>query len=71
MESTVTDNTSHTIEHFCADEQMSRSQFYRLKRQGKAPRLYFIGNRPRISPEARREWRQAREAEAAARSEGA
>ena len=42
--------------------------FYKLSRQGKAPRIYYVGNRPHISPEARREWRQKREAEAASRN---
>jgi predicted DNA-binding transcriptional regulator AlpA len=53
---------SLTINEFCAVEKLSRSQLYKLWHQGKGPRLYKIGNRPRISPEARREWRQQMEA---------
>ena len=52
-----------TITEFCLTEKLSRSQLYKLWRQGKGPRTYRIGNRPRISPEARREWRQALEVE--------
>jgi hypothetical protein len=53
-----------TINEFCAAEKISRGMFYKLLKQDKGPRLYFIGNRPRITPEARAEWRQNREAEA-------
>ena len=56
---------SFTITEFCAVEKLSRSQLYKLWKQGIGPRFYKIGNRPRISAEARREWRQKREAEAA------
>jgi hypothetical protein len=64
------DDTSDTIETFCKREKLSRSMFYKLSRQGKAPRTFYIGNRRHISPEARREWRQKREAEAAQVREG-
>jgi hypothetical protein len=56
-----------TIATFCEGERISRSLFYKLRREGRGPRLYYIGNKPYISPEARREWRQALEAEAGAR----
>jgi len=62
----MTDEPSHTIAEFCAVEKLSRSQLYKLWRQGKGPRFYKIGNRPRISPEARLEWRKSLEAEASA-----
>jgi hypothetical protein len=61
----VTDQSACTIDTFCAAEKISRSMFYKLKSQGKAPRLYYIGNVPRISHEARIEWRRKREAETA------
>jgi predicted DNA-binding transcriptional regulator AlpA len=60
----MTDEPSYTINDFCALEKLSRSQLYKLWHQGKGPRTYKIGNRPRISPEARREWRQDLEAAA-------
>ena len=56
--------TSYTIDEFCEAERISRGMFYKLRRQGKAPRLFNVGASVRISPEARREWRQRLEAEA-------
>jgi hypothetical protein len=60
------DDRPDTISSFCAGERLSRSQYYRLCAQGKGPRVYYVGNRPHISPEARRE-RLMLEAEAAER----
>jgi hypothetical protein len=65
----VSDDPSYTVIEFCRAERMSRGMFYKLQAQGKAPRIYYVGNSPRISHEARIEWRQQLEAEAA--SEGA
>jgi predicted DNA-binding transcriptional regulator AlpA len=59
---------SLTINEFCAVEKLSRSQLYKLWHEGRGPRFYKIGNRPRISSEARREWRQSLEAEATAKA---
>jgi predicted DNA-binding transcriptional regulator AlpA len=56
---------SFTINEFCAVEKISRSFFYKLATQGKAPRTYSLGSTRRISGEARKEWRAAREAESA------
>jgi excisionase family DNA binding protein len=53
---------SLTTTEFCAAEKCSRSQLYKLWRQGKGPRFYKIGNRRRISSDARHEWRQQMEA---------
>jgi predicted DNA-binding transcriptional regulator AlpA len=58
---------SDTVVAWCTRRQISRSMFYKLQREGKAPRTYRIGARQYISSEADREWRQQREAEAAAR----
>jgi hypothetical protein len=57
--------SSYTIDEFCKAERISRSMFYKLRSQGKAPRLFNAGTAVRISPEARREWRRKREDEAA------
>ena len=58
---------SKTISEFCEAEQISRTEFYELKKQNRAPRLMEIGPQlPRITPEAHRDWRREREAEAAA-----
>lgn len=56
---------SFTISEFCAAEKISRAFFYKLQSQGKAPRTYPVGSNRRISREAYRTWRAAREAEAA------
>lgn len=55
---------SLTISEFCAAEKLSRSLLYRSWREGWGPRFHLVGTHRRISPEARREWRQAREAAA-------
>jgi hypothetical protein len=60
----VTDQSAYTIIEFCRAERMSRGMFYKLQAQGKAPRIYYVGTSPRISHEARIEWRQQLEAEA-------
>lgn len=58
---------SSTIDEFCAEERVCRATFYNLKKQGKGPRVYYIGTRARISEEAKAEWRAARQAEADAK----
>ena len=57
----MSDEPSYTINEFCALEKLSRSQLYKLWGEGKGPRFYKIGNRPRISSAARREWRREME----------
>lgn len=57
---------SFTISDFCAAEKISRSMFYKLKKQNKAPRTYHVGTTTRISYDARQEWRRALEAETSA-----
>jgi predicted DNA-binding transcriptional regulator AlpA len=53
------------ISEFCELENFSRSMFYKLESQGKAPRTYNVGRKRLISPEARAAWRRDREAESA------
>ena len=62
---------SYTVNEFCTAERMSRGMFYKLQAQGKAPRIYYIGNSPRISHQARTEWRERLEAEVASNNGGA
>jgi hypothetical protein len=53
-----------TIEEFCRSERISRAKFYELKKLGKAPRVIEISPQvKRISAQARRDWRDALEAE--------
>jgi predicted DNA-binding transcriptional regulator AlpA len=54
---------SLTIPEFCARHRISRAQFYVLQNQGKAPAVFKIGTRTRISSRAAEEWLAAREAE--------
>ena len=56
---------TYTPIEFAAAERISRAMLYKLWSQGKGPKFYLIGNRRRISEQARTEWRLAREAEAA------
>ena len=58
--------TSYTINEFCRAERISRSLLYRAWREGWGPRFHLVGSHKRISPEARREWRQEREVAAIA-----
>jgi hypothetical protein len=52
---------SQTIPEFCDTERISLSFYYKLKRLGLGPREMELGKAKRISPEARAEWRRARE----------
>jgi predicted DNA-binding transcriptional regulator AlpA len=67
----MVDDPTLTIPAFCEAESISRTQFYRMRKAGKGPRLHYIGTHPRVSAEARREWRRQLEAEAAERNGGA
>ncbi len=53
---------SHTINGFCRLEKISRAYFYKLKAQGRGPRMMSTN---RITEQARRDWQREREAEAA------
>jgi predicted DNA-binding transcriptional regulator AlpA len=55
---------SFTIDNWCATRGLSRSMFYKLKSERKAPKTHYVGNKPLISPEADAEWLREREAEA-------
>lgn len=55
---------STTVKEFCELERISRTLLYRAWREGWGPRFHLVGTHKRISPEARREWRQEREAAA-------
>lgn len=45
-----------SVESFCEQFGISRSFFYKLRRQGKAPRTLTIGRRRLITPDAIAEW---------------
>jgi len=57
---------SLTIAEFCAAEKNLPHYVQKICSQGKGPRTFNVGTKRLISHEARKEWRRAREAEAAA-----
>lgn len=50
-----------SIAEFCARNRISLSTFHKLKNLGRGPRLMCLGRAIRISVEAERDWRAARE----------
>ena len=50
-----------SVEEFCRDHGFSKSHFYQLEKDGKAPRSMKLGRRRLISVEAAAEWRKAME----------
>jgi len=48
---------SLSIPEFCEQENISKSLFYKLLKQGIAPRIMKVGRRTLISIEAATEWR--------------
>lgn len=61
----LAERDSYTINQFCARNGITRSTFYKLRRSGKGPAEMKMLSDIRISAEAAREWRKARELEAA------
>jgi hypothetical protein len=55
------DVDSFTLDDWCRRNGISRSMFYVLKEQGKAPATFNIGRRVMVSKEANRAWRRQRE----------
>jgi hypothetical protein len=53
-----------SILEFCTRNNISRSFFYKLKKQGKTPRIMDVDGRRIISPDAERDWRLERERDA-------
>lgn len=55
------DQNAHSIKEFCKKFSISRSMFYKLKRNNKGPRLMKIGRRTLISSDAITEWQKTLE----------
>ena len=55
---------SFTLDEWCEHRRIKRST-YKLKKNGKAPRLHYALTKPLISAEADAAWQAEREAEAA------
>jgi hypothetical protein len=62
----VVDRAAYTVDEFCEAYRISRSQLYKLWRQGKGPRWMGVDGRRRITTEAARDWCHASEVEATA-----
>ncbi len=58
--------TTHaqSIQEFCQANGISQSFFYKLRKQGKAPKIMRVGRRTLISADAAQEWRKEMEANA-------
>jgi len=54
-----------TINEFCAEHKISRSFYYKLHAQGKAPRICKIGTRSLISADDAAAWRRGLQEHAA------
>jgi hypothetical protein len=52
------DKVMFTVAQFCERNGISRSFYFKLRAQGKGPRVARIGKAVRISFEAEAEWRQ-------------
>lgn len=53
---------SYSISAFCILNSISRALYYKLAKEGKAPKAMRVGRRTLISQEAALEWRQRMEA---------
>lgn len=52
---------AQSIDDFCKAYGISRSFFYKLKDQNKAPKTMKVGQKVLISSEAAQEWQQSME----------
>jgi predicted DNA-binding transcriptional regulator AlpA len=60
------DELVFTINEFCAAHKISRSQLYKLWKQGRGPRTKHVGSKVLITAESAAEWRAADETTQAA-----
>lgn len=51
------DIQSYTVKEFCSAFRISRSFFYKLQKQGKAPQTYKLGTRTFVSVDSADKWR--------------
>lgn len=54
---------TQSVDSFCKIHGISRSFFYKLRQQGKAPRIMKVGRRTLISHAAASEWQREMEVE--------
>lgn len=51
-----------SIEQFCKSHNISRAQYYNLRKEGRGPREMKVDGKPRISIESAADWRKDMEA---------
>jgi hypothetical protein len=54
---------AYTVDEWCTRRRLCRASFYKLLKQGKGPRTYYVGNRQYISADADAAWQAERENE--------
>jgi len=59
------DDGSMTLAQWCEHRKVSMSMYYKLRDQGRSPRVHRVGAKVLISAEADRAWLREREAEGA------
>lgn len=60
---TITGRKAFTIDEFCERHSISRGLYYKLKKQGKTPRITELGAKLIITEEDETAWRQTMAAE--------
>jgi hypothetical protein len=60
---------AYSIREFCRRNSLTAYLFYKLQREGQAPKVMIVGGRKLISAEAAAKWRKARERTATPRPE--
>jgi predicted DNA-binding transcriptional regulator AlpA len=62
-EDSLAQRRAMTLEEWCAARRISRGMFYKLRRQGRAPRTYTVGTRRFVSNEADQAWQAEQESQ--------
>src|SRR5262249_27203570 len=61
VDASLREERSLTIQQFCFLESIGKNTFYKMKRRGTAPEIYYVpvgsATLPRISAQAHRDWR--------------
>lgn len=58
-----TKKAASSISRFCADHDISRPLYYKMRAENKAPKEMRVGRRVLISEEAAADWRRRMEAQ--------
>lgn len=67
MNTTVsTPSGLQSIPAFCDENDISKAFFYKLRKEGKAPKITKLGSRSFITPDSRQDWLESLSQEARA-----